>query len=450
MNTHDLLTKAGYAGRPDYPQIARRAAALARQNLTAEKILATVTAEFSPVEPQLTLRDHPLNFAMYGTPGEDFEHGAVKQMRTAMSLPVAVSGAMLPDAHPGYALPIGGVVALDRAISPMFVGVDIACRMTLSILDLSPVEFMTHRDQLAADMRAISSFGMGASFSGKERRDHPVMIQPLWQELPTLRSLKDLAWQQLGSSGGGNHFFDAVIGEVMAEVEWLPLRQGQLFVAMMTHSGSRKTGATLAGHYAKLAIQETTRIARGIPKDYEWLGIDTDPGREYLAVMNLMGSYAEANHQLIHDLFLKRSGLNQIARYQNHHNYAWLRPDGTVIHRKGATPAGKGQVGIIPGSSGTPSYLVEGLGNPASLESSSHGAGRPFSRSEAKRRHDEQFFQDWMAEHGILFFGVAPDETLLAYKDIERVMGLQTDLVRPVAKMLPKVVIMGGKSDDGD
>jgi tRNA-splicing ligase RtcB (3'-phosphate/5'-hydroxy nucleic acid ligase) len=261
MNTHDLLTRAGYASRPDYPQIARRAAALARQNLTAEKILATIAAEFSPVEPRLTLRDHPVNFAMYGTAGEDFEHGAVKQMRTAMSLPVAVSGAMLPDAHPGYALPIGGVVALDRAISPMFVGVDIACRMTLSILDLSPVEFMTHRDQIAADMRAISSFGMGASFSGKERRDHPVMTQPLWQELPTLRSLKDLTWQQLGSSGRGNHFFDAVIGEVMAEAEWLSLKLGDPFVAIMTHSGSRKTGATLAGHYAKLV----GHLARVLP-----------------------------------------------------------------------------------------------------------------------------------------------------------------------------------------
>jgi len=107
-------------------------------------------------------------------------------------------------------------------------------------------------------------------------------------------------------------------------------------------------------------------------------------------------------------------------------------------------------VGIIPGSSGTPSYLVEGLGNSESLESSSHGAGRPFSRSEAKRRHDEALFQQWMAENDILHIGVSPDETLLAYKDIDRVMALQSDLVRPVARMLPAVVIMGGASDDGD
>lgn len=168
--------------------------------------------------------------------------------------------------------------------------------MTLSILDLPPAEFMTSRDKLAADMRAVSRFGMGASFSGRDRRDHPVMDHPLWKELPVLRALRELAWQQLGSSGGGNHFFDAMIGEVIAEADWLPLKPGDSFVAVMTHSGSRKTGATLAEHYSKLARQETERIARGIPKDYEWLSIDADPGREYLAVMNLMGSYAEANH----------------------------------------------------------------------------------------------------------------------------------------------------------
>lgn len=206
----------------------------------------------------------------------------------------------------------------------------------------------------------------------------------------------------------------------------------------------------MATYYVKLAEQETARIARGIPKGYEWLSLETDAGREYLQVMTLMGRYAQANHHLIHDLFLKRTGLTGLARYENHHNFAWLGPDGTVIHRKGATPAATGQVGIIPGSSGTPSYLVEGLGNSASLESSSHGAGRPFSRSEAKRRHDEALFQQWMAENDILHIGVSPDETLLAYKDIDRVMALQSDLVRPAARMLPAVVIMGGTSDDGD
>jgi tRNA-splicing ligase RtcB len=357
---------------------------------------------------------------------------------------------MMPDAHVGYGMPIGGVAALDHAVSPGFVGYDIACRMTLTILDMSPDEFMAHREQIAGDMRAVSSFGKGAGFSGKERRTHPVMDDPLWKELPHMKKLRPLAWQQLGSSGGGNHFFDAVIGEVVDKADWLPLEVGEPFVAIITHSGSRGTGYKLAKHYVKLAKQETQRIAKGVPSGYEWLDTTADAGREYLAVMGLMGRYAQANHHLIHQHFLKRARVGMLARYENHHNYAWVQPDGKIIHRKGATPAEKGVAAIIPGTSGTPSYLVEGLGNKESLESSSHGAGRPFSRTEAKRRHDEAFVREWMKEQDILTFGLAPDESFMAYKDIDHVMALQTDLVRTVARMWPKVVIMGGRSDDGD
>lgn len=175
--------------------------------------------------------------------------------------------------------------------------------------------------------------------------------------------------------------------------------------------------------------------------------------------MHLMGGYAQANHHLIHAHFLKRTGLSalplegtkvnlpHLGRFtviENHHNFAWVEGD-LVIHRKGATPAGKNVAGLIPGSSGTKSYLVSGLGNSDSLESSSHGAGRPYSRTEAKRRLDAAFFQGWMKEHNILHQGVAADETLLAYKDIETVIGLQRDvLVEVVAEMFPVAVRMGG------
>lgn len=122
-----------------------------------------------------------------------------------------------------------------------------------------------------------------------------------------------------------------------------------------------------------------------------------------------------------------------------------------MIHRKGATPADAGQLGLIPGTSGTDSYLVRGLGNSESMNSSAHGAGRWFSRSDAKRQHDEARFQRHMNEQDILHFGLAPDETFMAYKDIEMVMGLQDGvLVEPVARLTPRVVIMGGKADDGD
>jgi tRNA-splicing ligase RtcB len=451
MNTHKILSNAGYTERQDYGQIAREAAMLVKGNsLSEEELLAEIKSKFGEAPQKQRMFDKPQPFTMFGTPGIDFEYEAIEQMKRVLSIPVSINGAMMPDAHVGYGMPIGGVAALDNAVSPGFVGYDIACRMTLTIIDITPDDFMMHREQIANDMQAVSSFGKGSGFEGNERRTHPVMDDPLWQEMNHLKQLQPLAWQQLGSSGGGNHFFDAVIGEVVDDAEWLPLSVGDKFVAIITHSGSRGTGHKLATHYAKLAQKETRRIAKGVPSGYEWLDATTDAGREYLKVMDLMGRYAQANHHLIHQHFLKRSKLGKLAQYENHHNFAWVHPDGKIIHRKGATPASRGLVGIIPGTSGTPSYIVEGLGNKESLESSSHGAGRPFSRTEAKRRHDDEFVKNWMEEQDILSFGLAPDETLMAYKDIDHVMSLQSDLVRTVARMLPKVVIMGGKSDDGD
>jgi len=170
-----------------------------------------------------------------------------------------------------------------------------------------------------------------------------------------------------------------------------------------------------------------------------------------------MGDYASANHELIHHHFAKEAGLEILTSYENHHNFAWEKTgnDGRklIIHRKGATPAEKGVVGIIPGSMGTPSYLVEGLGSKESLWSSSHGAGRISSRTQAKKNHDEREYRRFLKEKDILTIGVARDETYQCYKDIDRVMELQEgELVDSVAIMHPRVVIMGGgrKSDDGD
>lgn len=386
----------------------------------------------------------------FGEPGIDFEQGVVDQIVKAARLPVAVRAAVMPDGHIGYALPIGGVIALDNAVSPSFVGYDIACRMTLSILDLTPPEFLRMRYDFASTMKGVTSFGVGSGFKGQEQRDHPVLSDPLWKEIPQLKALRDLAHTQLGSSGGGNHFFDALIGEVLADADWMPLPVGSKFVAIMTHSGSRGTGHHLATYFQTLAAQETHAEYAGIPGGYEWLSLDHEAGKTYWAVMELMGRYAQANHHLIHDQFLMHQGLRAIARWENHHNFAF-RENGLIIHRKGATPAEKGRIGIIPGSSGTASYLVEGLGNADSLNSSSHGAGRPRSRSESRRKHDEGAFRRRMKEMDVLSFGVEPDETFLAYKDIERVMALQDgQLVRKIARLLPSIVVMGGRSDDGD
>lgn len=385
--------------------------------------------------------------------GEIEQHipaNAVDQMYTVMRLPMATKGALMPDAHYGYAMPIGGVAALENAISPSFVGYDISCMVQLSILDMDVKTFEADRRQVAKGLRNVTAFGMGSDFKGK--REHEVMESDTWREVNSAAKLKSLAQKQLGSSGGGNHFADLVVIEMLSEMG--DHVTGDKLVGLLTHSGSRGTGHKLATHYVKQAAAYTKHIAKGVPKGYEWLPLDHELGQEYLAAMTLMGEYARANHDLIHDHFCKEAGVKTVDRVWNRHNYVWIEGEGksaSVIHRKGATPADKGQLGLIPGTSGTASYLVRGLGNEESMNSSSHGAGRFHSRTQAKKAHDEKRFQKHMTEGDILHFGLAPDETFMAYKDIEMVIGLQTGvLIDPIARMTPRVVIMGGKSDDGD
>jgi len=471
MNTHELLKEHGYSTRTvdNYGEVARAAALLARQGLDENEIMHQIERKY-PRRKLLELASSPGDFAIFGTLGVHFGYDVVQQMSIAARLPVYAGGALMPDAHKGYALPIGGVVALHEAVSPYGVGVDIACRMAMTIFPhLSPEELRQNKQTFLEDLKAVTRFGFN-DFSDSPRK-HPVMDDPRWHEkrLP-LKGYYDKAIKQLGSSGGGNHFADIVEGIVVKEVDWLPLPVGSRFTALLTHSGSRGVGARMAEHYSKLAAKETALISRGIPKEYAWLNTNTDQGREYLRVMELMGLYAQANHHLIHAHFIRRTGLvplwmpssratkvdlphvtQPFTLIENHHNYAWVQADGSVVHRKGATPASRGTPGLIPGSSGTPSYLVTGLGNLDSLESSSHGAGRPYSRSEAKKRFNPKAFQEHMKREGILFSGVAPDEAFSAYKDIHEVIGVQEGvLVDIVAEMRPVVVRMGGQSDDGD
>jgi tRNA-splicing ligase RtcB len=449
-NTHALL--GDYRGRDDYPAIAKSAAGWAKTDMTPQEILEQIAYDFGAEPARLTLRDAPAPLAIFGDVGTHIPANAVEQMGHVMRLPVTLRGAMMPDAHQGYAMPIGGVAVLDRAVSPSFVGYDISCMMQLSILEVDPEAFLGNRHHFAQVLRDVTAFGIGAAFSDGAAREHGVMDDPLWDTLPILAKHKDKARAQLGSSGGGNHFCNLMLVGFLEDA--LGHRAGAQAVALMSHSGSRGTGHSVATHYVKLAEREVKSVARGIPKGYEWLSTESEAGQEYLAAMHVMGCYAKANHDLIHQHFAWEAGIALRETVWNRHNYAWVDDaTGEVIHRKGATPADAGVLGIIPGTSGTASYLVEGLGNAQSINSSSHGAGRYHSRTQAKAQHDEAAFMQHMEAQDILHFGLASDETFQAYKDIEMVIGLQRGvLVKPLAKMLPKVVLMGGaeKGDDGD
>lgn len=445
MDINAILKQHGYGSRLDFVNIVKWAVARRGTFHTEADLLAAVAAKFGSVGKKIPMRDHHMPYKLWLHPETPVDSNAIDQLKTALSLPVAVGGAGMPDLHKGYSLPIGGVVALDHAISPAFVGYDISCMMMLTVLDTTghslpeDLEKGEIRQDYLSWVLASTSFGLGAETVGL---DHQVMSHPLWHESRFLKGLKSLAGSQLGSSGSGNHFADIVVGHY---------QDGESFIGLLTHSGSRGVGNKVGHHFSALADQYALPKYK-FPTGYGWFDLNSEPGQEYKNIMELMGAYAQANHEIIHKRFLKTSGFSQKEVVANKHNFAWITPDGLVVHRKGATPAGLGQPGIIPGSSGSESYLVTGKGSAESWYSASHGAGRPFSRTEAKRRFDPAAFNEHMHAKGITYHGVAPDETIAAYKDINKVIEAQSDLVDVVAVMFPKVVVMGGSvvTDDGD
>jgi tRNA-splicing ligase RtcB len=375
----------------------------------------------------------------------------VQQLQNACKLPVAVSGALMPDAHVGYGLPIGGVLATTDAVIPYAVGVDIACRMKLSVLDL-PVKALA--DDQARFTRAIdreTRFGMGASFHS--RRQHHVMDAD-WQVTSVTAGLKDRAWAQLGTSGSGNHFVE--FGRLTILDDTLGLARGE-YLALLSHSGSRGTGAQIAQHYSRLA----RNLHPELPQDLShlaWLDLSTEAGQEYWAAMELMGQYAAANHALIHASVARSLGVDVVLDIENHHNFAWRErhrlPDGSdadvIVHRKGATPAGAGVLGIIPGSMGTPGYVVRGNGVAASLNSAAHGAGRRMSRTKAKELFTWDMARRFLHQRGVTLLSAGLDEVPMAYKDIDEVMAAQRDLVEPLARFEPRLVKMAPSGEPAE
>jgi tRNA-splicing ligase RtcB len=386
--------------------------------------------------------------------GEGLEPDAVKQMTNACALPVAVAGALMPDAHVGYGLPIGGVLATDNAVIPYAVGVDIACRMRLTVYERKANVIAGQRDRLANILEEETRFGMGAEF--KQRRDHDVMDED-WSVSPVTRRFRDKAWAPLGTSGSGNHFaeFGAfTLDEAQAQA--LGLKPGE-YLALLTHSGSRGTGAQVCDYYSKRAMARHEDLPREL-KHLAWLSLDAPDGQEYWAAMNLMGRYAAANHELIHKHITRKVGAHVILAIENHHNFAWKETHviggverEVIVHRKGATPAGAGVLGVIPGSMASPGFVVRGKGSSESLHSASHGAGRVMSRSKALQSFTWSATKKLLAERGVELLSAGLDEVPGVYKDIHKVMAAQTDLVEVLGRFDPRLVKMcpsGERAED--
>lgn len=376
--------------------------------------------------------------AKYRIWGKDLDPGAVQQMDDACSLPVAVKGALMPDAHKGYGLPIGGVLATDNAVIPYAVGVDIACRMRLSILPIPWHEFETHKIRCKIALESQTRFGVGEFFS--RPRSHAVMDED-WNFCPLVASLKSKASKQLGTSGSGNHF--AEFGKLHLPRKDIGLEKGD-YVAFLTHSGSRGAGAAIAEHYSSLAKRLHPELRKEL-NHLAWLSMDKEEGIEYFKAMELMGRYSAANHEIIHQAVLGDLGETPVKTIENHHNFAFKEKIGlrdVIVHRKGATPAGSGLLGIIPGSMADPGYVVRGKGNEDAICSAAHGAGRKMSRNAAMKQYRFSDLDAVLKKRNITLLSAGLDEIPMAYKSIEEVMFHQKDLVDIVATFEPSLVKM--------
>jgi tRNA-splicing ligase RtcB (3'-phosphate/5'-hydroxy nucleic acid ligase) len=393
---------------------------------------------------EIPLKEKGDAYAVYGA--EHIEAGAIAQMEVAMQLPVTVAGALMPDAHQGYGLPIGGVLATKNAVIPYGVGVDIGCRMALSIYDIPHTHFLENEALYKRELIAWTKFGAGAGWHRQYKAKHEVLDNSGFNATPFIKNLHTKAAEQLGSSGGGNHFVEFGLLAFEKDDAILNIKKGT-YLALLTHSGSRGFGATVAGHYTKIAKQICV-----LPKEaanLAYLDLNTAEGQEYWLAMNLAGDYASACHEVIHNRMAKAIGAEVLAKVENHHNFAWKETwngEEVIVHRKGATPASKDVMGIIPGSMTAPGFLVRGKGEMNAINSASHGAGRQMSRTQAIKTITKNEMQTILKDHGVTLIGAGLDEAPMAYKNIETVMAAQKDLVDVLAKFTPKLVRM---ADDG-
>jgi len=379
------------------------------------------------------------------------EEGTLEQVNHLAQLPFAFKHiAIMPDAHQGYGMPIGGVLATKDYIIPNAVGVDIGCGMCAVKTSLTEIDTETLKKIMGGIRKAIP---VGFAHH-KEAQDEALM--PTASETPIFSwdvansiILKeyDNARTQIGTLGGGNHFIEIQKGS-------------DGFIWIMIHSGSRNLGYTVANHYNKLAIKLNEMWHSKVPKEWElaYLPIDSEEGRNYINEMNYCVEFALANRKLMmekitEEFYLATQNAQLITRADDFiniaHNYAALENhfgQNVWVHRKGATLAEVTNRGIIPGSQGTKSYITVGLSNPESFHSSSHGAGRKMGRKEAQKnlnlKDEIKKLDDKGIVHGVRNI-TDLDEAPGAYKDIDEVMNNQKDLVEVLVELTPLAVIKG-------
>lgn len=376
---------------------------------------------------------------VWSEPGT-IEKSAITQMKNASSLPFAFHHtALMPDGHQGYGVSIGSVIATKGVICPSMIGVDIGCGMCATRTNLEEISTEDLKKVMGL-IREVVPVGFNHH---KEAQSYELMPDETPGEV-IIANEYDSAKKQIGTLGGGNHFIEIQKGN-----------DGYIWV--MIHSGSRNLGKKVADHYNKVAVKLNEKWFSSVEKakDLAFLPVDSPEAHKYMDAMKYCVEFAHASRKLmierVMDCFDKV--LDKSVRYDRvrnvAHNYArWERHYGSdvIVHRKGATSARLGEEGIIPGSQGTASYIVEGLGNAESFDSCSHGAGRKMGRNEAMKKLDLESEIINMDRQGIIH-GIRSvkdlDEAAGAYKDIEVVMENQKDLVKIITELKPLAVIKG-------
>ncbi len=375
---------------------------------------------------------------------DDIEPGALEQAKNLANLPFAFSHiSVMPDAHQGFGMPIGGVLATRGVVIPNAVGVDIGCGISAARTSLEVISSSEVRAVLNEIRRVIP---VGFTHHKREQdeglmpdRNHFTFSKGMIVN----REYKS-ALRQLGTLGGGNHFVEIQKGS-------------DGFVWIMVHSGSRNIGYKVAEHYNKIAKEQTGKGRKRIPPkwDLAYLLTGSDEEKKYFEEMQYCMDFAFASRRLMierikmvfSDLFGSDVHLDNFINIA--HNYAASENhfgEQVIVHRKGATSAKKGEAGIIPGSQGAPSFIVKGKGNPDSFLSCSHGAGRKMGRKQAIRELDLEYEKNKLEKKGIihsLHSRKDLDEAGSAYKDINEVMKNQEDLVEIVTELNPLGVIKG-------
>lgn len=390
---------------------------------------------------------------------DDIEESCLEQAINLANLPFAVDHiALMPDTHTGKGMPIGGVIACRNAVIPNAVGVDIGCGMAFVQTDI-PVrvlrETITGSGELIKMMIGSILRNIPVGFKHYSKPQPSAVLDKAQAEIDKYNADEELmkyideSYFSVGSLGGGNHFI-----EIQEDEKGL--------ACIMLHSGSRMFGNMIGQHFNKLAHSINEKYYSSVPSSYNlpFLPVDTDEGQRYLNWMHLAMDFAYENRAVMlekvkaifSELAEKFTGImpNYSDEVNCHHNYAALENhygENVWVHRKGAVHAADGEVAIIPGSMGSNSYIVKGLGNPESFLTSSHGAGRSYSRTGAMEKFSVESVMLDLKERNVVLGKNSkkdvPEECRFAYKDIDTVMENQKELTVPIKKLFTVGVVKG-------